>query len=358
MKKFKKIISFILCFTMLLASLTKQIKAIDIIDNTVLVINNEIVEELLVDSGYSGNNFETYILYNNESIPTYTLGLSENGYIIVENATLAIHEYGEGNPYENANGSLYYAGPLNYYTKENNIMTDLTTMGSVSEMATSLSILPEINNGNVSVQSTTENGLTRVSNYKDYIQKRAFAKNTNNVCGAVAVQIALNYLELQTRRDFVHSTHESELLSINSSYSSSRYPKAAAMLSYLVNVCGIGPSETYIGLRNGFSEYVDITNITDKNISITYTSTKNVTTMKNSINNNKPLILLTNSSTPTYGNHYVVAYGYKVIEGGNFWMVHTGWYENGYVFNDNGVIRQADKFIANEYVNYVFYFSY
>ena len=40
---------------------------IDIIDNTVLVINNEIVEEMLVDSGYSGNNFETYILFNNEN---------------------------------------------------------------------------------------------------------------------------------------------------------------------------------------------------------------------------------------------------------------------------------------------------
>ena len=358
MKKFKKIISFILCFTMLLASLTKQIKAIDIIDNTVLVINNEIVEELLVDSGYSGNNFETYILYNNESIPTYTLGLSENGYIIVENATLAIHEYGEGNPYENANGSLYYAGPLNYYTKENNIMTDLTTMGIVSEMAASLSISPEINNDNVSVQSTTVNGLTRVTNYYSYIQRRSFGYNSNGVCGAIAVQIVLNYLELQSGNDFVHSTHQSELLSTNTSYSSSRYSRAATMLTHLVNVCGIGSNVSFLSLVNGVSRYAEVTNIANTSIGATYAISPSTTTIKNRIYGNSPVILLTQGH-PTYGNHYLVAYGYKTDSSGNImWMVHTGYYGSSYITSENGEYRHKDIFIDDTYVDYAIYFNY
>ena len=124
MKNYKKIINLLLCFTMLSTLMSKKINAIGIIDNTVLVINSEIVEEMLVDSGYSGNNFETYTLYNNENIPSYTLGVSENGYIIVENTTFAVHEYGEGNPYENGvyrhkdifidDTYVYYAIYFNY----------------------------------------------------------------------------------------------------------------------------------------------------------------------------------------------------------------------------------------------------
>lgn len=207
MKSFKRIIKLILCFTILSILLSKQVSSIDIVENTGLVINNEIVEEMLVDLGYSGNNFETYTLYNNENIPSYTLGVSENGYIIVENETLVIHEYGEGNPYENANGSLFYSGPLNYYNVEKNTITNLTTMEIENEMLTSLSITPIIDSGDISTQSVVEDGVTKVTNYKNYLQRRSFGYNSNGVCGAIAVQIVLNYLELQSGKDFVHSTH-------------------------------------------------------------------------------------------------------------------------------------------------------
>lgn len=359
MKNFKRIISMILCFAMISSLLNKQVNAIEIIENTALVINNEIVEEMLIDSGYGGNTFQSHILYNNENVPSYTLGISENGYIIVENETLTIHEYGEGNPYVNADGNLFYAGPLNYYNVENNVITDLTTMEIVNDMAVSLSIVSEINNGDVSIQSTTDStGLTRVSNYYPYIQRIAFGNNSNNVCGAIAVQIVLNYLELQTGNDFVHSTHKSELLSVSTSYLASRYPKAAAMLTHLVNTCGIGTNAIFTALVGGLSIYVDISNIADKSLSASWAFNPSTNTIKNNISNNKPVILLTQGH-PTYGDHYMVAYGYRTYTNGNInWMVHTGRYGDNYITYENGVYRHQDKFINDTYVDYAIYFSY
>lgn len=358
MENIKKIIKLILSFAMLSTILTKQVSAIDIVENTVLVINNEIVEEMLVDSGYGGNTFETHILYNNENVPAYTLGVSENGYIIIENETLSIHEYGEGNPYENANGALFYAGPLNYYDKDNNVITDLTTMEIVNDMAVSLSIEPEINNEDVSIQSTTVDGLTRVSNYYSYIQRRAFGNNSNDVCGAVAVQIVLNYLELQTGNDFVHSTHKSELLSGGISYVASRYPKATNMLTHLVNTCGMISNVAVFTLAPAVSNYANITDIANKSILASWTINPSTNTIKDNISKNKPVILLTQGH-PTYGDHYMVAYGYRTYTNGNInWMVHTGHYGTNYITYENGVYRHQDKFISDTYVDYAVYFSY
>lgn len=310
---------------------------------------------MLVDSGYSGNNFETYTLYNNENIPSYTLGVSENGYIIVENETLVIHEYGEGNPYENANGSLFYSGPLNYYNVEKNTITNLTTMEIENEMLTSLSITPIIDSGDISTQSVVEDGVTKVTNYKNYLQRRSFGYNSNGVCGAIAVQIVLNYLELQSGKDFVHSTHQSELLT-TTSYSASAYPKTAAMLTHLVSTCGIGSNVSINTLTSGFSNYVNITNIADKSIAANWTINPSTTTIKNRIYGNRPVILLTQGH-PTYGNHYLVAYGYKTDSSGNImWMVHTGWYSN--VSTIDSVKRHKDVFINDTYVDYAVYFSY
>lgn len=335
--------------------MSKQVSEIDIVENTGFVINNEIVEEMLVDSGYSGNTFETYILHNNENIPTYTLGVSENGYIIVENETLVAHEYGEGNPYENAKGFLYYAGPLNYYCMENNTMTNLMSLEIASKIPLSLSITPIIDSGDISTQSVVENGITKVTNYKNYLQRRAFGYNSNGYCGAIAVQIVLNYLELQSGNDFVHSTHQSELLT-TTSYSASTYPKAAAMLTHLVNVCGIGSNVSINTLISGFSNYVNITNIADKSISATWTINPSTTTIKNKITGNRPVILLTQGH-PTYGNHYLVAYGYRTNANGNVeWLVHIGWYSN--IITADGVQRHSYIYINNDYVDYVVYFNY
>ena len=357
MKRFKKIINLTLCFALMLLLIPKQVSAIDIIDNTISIINDDIVEGLLDNSGYGGNSFETYILYNNENVPSYTLGVSEIGYIIVENETLAIHEYGEGNPYVDADGTLFYAGPLNYFNVENNTITNLTTLEIENELPVSLSITPTINDGDVSTYSVVESGVTKVSNYKNYIQRRAFGLNDNNICGAVAVQIALNYLELQTGRDFVHTSHESEILT-TTAYNSSKYPKAKAMLSHLANVCGMSSNLFGTHISSAFSTYVDITNITDKSISLSSSGIPNVTSVKNSINNNKPVVYSTLPSTPTYASHYLVAYGYKIDSstGDTMLLSHSGWYSR--ILEDNGIYRHQDIYLNYNYVVYVHYFNY
>ena len=78
--------------------------------------------------------------------------------------------------------------------------------------------------------------------------------------------------------------------------------------------------------------------------------------LKNRIYGNRPVILLTQGH-PTYGNHYLVAYGYKTNSEGNImWMVHTGWYSNVSTIDD--VERHKDRFINDTYVDYAVYFSY
>lgn len=351
----KKLINLILCLSVFVLLLPQRISAIDTLENEVTVVNAKIIEEMLIDAGYGGTEFEMLQLYNNNQEPAYTLGISEIGYIVVENETLSIHEYGEGNPYKDANGLLLYSGPLNYFKVENNTITDLTTSEIVTEIPISLSIASAIKNDDISTQSVVESGVTKVSNYKNYLQRRAFGDNSNELCGAIAVQIVINYLELQSGNDFVHSTHQSELLSVDTSYSSSRYPKAAAMLSHLSSTCGIGSYVNINTLTSGFSNYVNITNIGNKNISATWTINPSITTIKNRIYGNRPVILLTQGH-PRYKNHYLVAYGYKIDPEGNVeWLVHTGWYSN---VVDDGVIRHSELFINNEYVDYAVYFNY
>ena len=66
--------------------------------------------------GIGGVDLRVESIYDVDDVPAFLLGVSENGYIIMERSTYAFREGGEGNPYHNfETAKKYYGGIFCYY---------------------------------------------------------------------------------------------------------------------------------------------------------------------------------------------------------------------------------------------------
>ena len=119
----------------------------------------------------------------------------------------------------------------------------------------------------------------------------------------------------------------------------------------------IGSNVVIWALVDGFENYINLANITDRDITAAWYYNPSTTTIKNRIYWNSPVILLTQGH-PKYKNHYLVTYGYKTDTSGNImWMVHTGYYGDEYIIEENDVYRHKDLFICDTYVDYAVYIN-
>lgn len=355
MKKFIKLFTVLLLFF----TFTTNINATVLDDANNGTIDPEVILAMLEEAGYAGTSFNCEVLYNYEGNPQFSLGTSENGYIIIENETLCIHEFGSENPYAIIDSDeKYYAGPMNYYAKNNNELINIMNNNIVNEIPRAIQNL-EINNEATTYQlvpGTDVGGgtTTKVANAYNYIQRKAFGYNNDNTCGAVAVQIALNYLTLQTGKNFVPTAMRSENLT-SKTWTSSIYPKAHSLHRFLVEDCHMGAVRYGSILTNNFDTYVNNKVSSSYNLELIYTTILNITNIKTNINLNKPMLITTAITDGNYNFHNMVVYGYKTTSSNTMLLVHTGWYDK---LVGSSTIYHPELFINPSYAVYVYRFSY
>lgn len=204
-----------------------------------------------------GDNFVVKTLFDKCNEPQFLLGVTDNGYAIVDCKTYEFHEAGQKNPYKDfMDLRLFYGGPLYYYTVALDNYSkepiglegfyDILRNSNEEELYTVEFYREEqlLRDSKQSPEESKSTDLKIINNAYDFLRRRAFGNNTDNTCSAVAVCIILNYLTFQTSRPFVPSNWRSEFLNkgINSNAVQSNYPFAYNFHRAMATTYGMGPA--------------------------------------------------------------------------------------------------------------------
>lgn len=253
---------------------------------------------------------------NEEIIANYYSGVN-NGYLIVNAQNNEPLEYSFENKIdfiEQETGKYYYAGLLNYYKRndENTLINDKSNI-ILNEELQCINLTNTFDASSFIKQETR--ALTTISHVP-----RAYSYNPNGICGATAAAIFLMYYD-----DYVNESY------VPTSYESSGTGKTT--VNYISPYINNGnPGSTYNDMINGINKYL-------KARGFGQTATKLIkTSVQTPITSNRPVIVgLTGH--PTYGEHWVVGYGYsRYVEGTEtiyMIVVSDGWGNTGKYINRN-----------------------
>lgn len=288
---------------------------------------------------YNSSDYTTYNLLNNEERTIAELYLFEPvGYMVLEKSKNIVVEFSTYETIEfNETSKFYYGGPLNIFSEYNgkyvNILSgNEATKDEVTKKVNSFidktdSISRSLNadktNDSISLRTTT-NYINR--NFKLY------RKNTDGRCGSVAAAILLAYYNDYGYSGLVPSAY------YNNELTFTNYLKP-----HIEDVDG-NAGATVSELKSGLNWYIN-----NKGFSSSLTAYSRILGLfisyKNRIDNLTP-VCISVSSEPTYGDHWVVGYGYRYESllsfNNKFATVNDGWGHMG-------------REINWDYVNYLVY---
>lgn len=196
-------------------------------DNDEILSLDESIVELFGDKAI----IEIEYFYNFDNFPDYIYVNCEAGYAIYKSDTLELMEYSPigSLTFDDLEGQIYYAGPGNYYCKQNNefvnLLTDEHITFSNSEAVTysnQIRSLFSTRNETISITNYFQNllnthganilshypentddfeygdapgsvGTTYIDNYEFFFKNPRHGINYSNTCVAVATQLLLNY---------------------------------------------------------------------------------------------------------------------------------------------------------------------
>lgn len=155
---------------------------------------------------------------------------------------------------------------------------------------------------------------------------RTYSYNPNGICGSTAAAIFLMYYDDHINDNYIPTAYESS-------------GTGEKTVKYLKNyIDGSTPGSSYSDMKSGLNNYLSTRGFSQ---TATILSTSNVL---GPIGNNRPVIVGI-SGHPTYGNHWVIGYGYnRYVEGTTttyMIVVSNGWGSTGVYINrtycDGGV---------------------
>ena len=328
-------------------------------------ISSEVVvlAQLMEMRGIGGKgSYEIVYDYNDD--PEFILGITESGWLMMRRLDGFCLEYGEGEgPYYDYEIGVkkYYGGFMLYSVPMNNQYYNIaydTVVSEVPYMQT-LETIPE---GEIILEGKDEfvmdansqkslfgiipekDVLTSkkarvnyifsicVPNYYEYIQRKAFGKNEDGTCSAVALGIALNYLDRQIDTRFVPEKYESENLKSNR-VGVDTHPKAEMLHQHLYRDGGLGTFLVGEQVNNALYTYKSYNGeVLNMELTTHWTSGDTTDKVRKEINNGKPAIISTPLSGATtvdggnFNKHVAVAYGYRLNSlGVTEFLVHSGW---------------------------------
>lgn len=337
-----------------------------------------VLQEKLNVYGYGGEEFTADVLYDSDDCPTFLLGTTKEGYLIQERDSCKFQECGEGNPYENyMTSKKYYGGAICYFVQPSGEeSTQAEAPGEYYDIIreTYSSFVPRLDtNGETAGQQepraaaspTSISGTIRVANNDSYLKRRAFGNNTDNTCSAVATGIALNYIAFEHNvaiiPDYLIPEGFNNGLPSNDRPISERYPRANRFHRYIADSCGMGPG-SFDGFVVGAVNKYNRDTIPSKykyKFGIESTPLPKASTIKNNIQNDKPVLITTTFWGGEYNWHTMCVYGYRDTSDGPQLLVHTGWYSEEDSEQISGTrYRQKEAWIDESIATYGYYFSF
>ena len=338
MKKARRISALLCAFAITLTCASATSEAISQSELTIGAAEYSAVTAAM-EMREMGNSITTEILYDHNGEPSYILGLSDCGYLIMDRATHICIEGGSVNPYwEYPTAQKYYGGPGLYYVEEGTKFYDIVKNNAVDTLSyfTALSNLKAVQQ-----RSDAENVLAaeveqpedeKIPDYEEDILKQAFGYNDDNTCTAVACAIILNYLDRHSNDLIVNSNVEAESLTekpVNASETQELYPNAYGLHRFLVENCKMGAATHTAFVENGIDRYREYNpDVAPSEISVTWDANIWNDWAIEDIKNERPS-MLTSTIAGDYSFHTMVIYGYhRYTDGTLDYYVHTGWYSD------------------------------
>lgn len=372
----KKIIILVLLGLLIFSYPNEVYGLSDRSDDIAINYINKAIDGVIVKGNYNINSKEYIVDFANHKYILYEL--DPHGYIIIDNDSLVVIEssFEVNSPYNNyKDEEKLYLGPLNYYVLENDVVYNIVydKEYKLSEKLTNLSNdfhskiqtyhknqMNEKESLSQTKSVTLPTGWTMIENYEYFENLTQFPNNYTGTCGFVALSMLLGYYDTFYNDNFipnhnitVNGASQSLLVKGKATYtgSTSHIPisnwsvmpgTTQAMHDLLYNY-GYYLWSTQSGspvvtsqLVATLNDYVDdYASILENNINIEahYTNINIHSSLRNSINNDKPsAVVIINGSYTNPVNytsevvnfHTVVVYGYNFNT--NQYVAHFGWW--------------------------------
>lgn len=255
----------------------------------------------------------------NEQIVANFFRLKDGGYIIIDCQNNDYVEYStesENLFIINPDKKYYYGGALNYFEEEStNTIREVTTDNIVNKKIAVLEQNNEDVEMNVDIAQPyvvfPPGSFSRKLSYNP----RTYDTNKTGICGSTASAILLAY----------YYDHINKIYVDKSLITSNGVALTNKMKSYIEPST---PGSTYTSLPRGLNNYLSSRGLvkTAKKINLKEGAEK--------IYSNKQPIIAGVTNHPTYGEHWVVAYGFTMksllVQS---YIVNNGWGQNGIVIN-------------------------
>lgn len=326
----KKTISIILIITFLLACIPFNALA----GFQSMTLPNEI-QDFFTSTFSDYTIIDKKPLYDvNDNVCAYIVSLDPVGYIIFNETDVIECSHTVDYPIDgNYN---YYFGPLQIYKKTDNnyqhlVSKEIVSKDCIESLDNSFKVKQQTALSN---EAESKSSITPryVSEKTLPYRPRTYSYNPDNRCGSTALAITLMYyddhIDSYMVPDWIANADStgqyfSTLLKPHVEDINSNYGSSAADLS--------SGADWYFAYRGVSNQYHSI-----RMINPTFDAYRTI------IDGNKPVIVLINSH-PTYGNHWVVGYGYYYQSYGTsvrriLW-VNDGWGNNGREINFNYVVN-------------------
>lgn len=320
--------------------------------------------------GLTGD-IEVSVLYDTYNEPSYLLGTSNTGYLIMSRSTLRCVECGQGNPYVGYDEvTKYYGGVCNYYVPNEGKFFDISrgrvessmrTLDSLSKTSEDLVVSHELRTSTYSSTSSVSS-IAILPFQEEWIRKKAFGYNDDNTCSAVACTLALSYID-NYNNDVVPARYELEDLTYgyytSAQYVENNYPNAHSFHRYLVEDCGMIPGSFCGDIALGIEEYSGTSNLVGStNIQARWVLNVTGNDARECLRDDRPA-LLTSTVVGDYDWHTMLVYGYRTFSDGTAeWLVHPGWYSHVSYSSAYGYHRVSELWVSAETATFLYIFTY
>lgn len=271
-----------------------------------------VVTNLLSSLGESGNFSAVKTLKdaNDENRYSY-LPFSSGGYLIYDSKFNIVAEYSTStsNSYIESTDLVYYAGALQYFTKNENSFVEIPTGNIVGSKEYFTSYFNAINSEVKRNYAKNRSSLpdTRAAHYISGNVPN-YKHNPDGICGSTSAAMLLRWYDIYKNQKYVPSSLESgdgvDLIEHLRGYIDGDVPGSVAgdVFTGIMSYC----SSQGVSHPGGFDGYND-------NYVIGRVDTYGT-----------PFLLIIHNH-PTYKNHWITGYGYNISGGTCYPIVNDGW---------------------------------
>lgn len=320
----KRLVSFVLVIAFLVLTTATAYADNGIVQDDL----TKTVNELLSANDLSKREIERCEnLYGiNDEVIACIYYLNPVGYVIVTSDNI-ISEYSMVNDFPYEEEKIYYCGPLEYYTKNEDAFVNVNSGEVINfkDMSEAMQSFKRINSEEVQVYSQYDSSFSLfAAGGSDNIPgtTRLYDYNPTGICGSTAAAIFLMYY-----RDYVDS------FMVPSWHATADGISLIKLLE--PNIDGTVPGSTTQDLVYGLNWYFRWRGISNQYNAVSKYLT-NFGDYTRIIHSDRPVIIDLNAH-PKYNEHWVVGHGY-IIRGSDCYVdVNDGWGNSGIIINSTYV---------------------